>query len=280
VAGRAPQGGGRVDLHTHTVFSDGLLTPEALVGLATESGLSAIAITDHDSVDGIAAARAAAGPTLEVVPGIEISTSLGGSDLHVLGYYVDPTHAGLAARLRKFGEERLERVHAIVERLASLGASVSLDAVMESAGPGVVGRPHVAAALVRAGLAEDQDDAFRRFLGPRARAYVPRPALHPREAVALIDAAGGVSALAHGGSHVSDATIEELAGAGLDGVEVWHPQHGPTLIKRYRALATRLGLLETGGSDFHGPGRGAALGEMPVPPGVLRKLKQAAGVPG
>lgn len=280
MAERAPHAGGRVDLHTHTVFSDGTLPPAALVDLANRTGLAAIAITDHDSMEGVRPAQDAAGVSLEVVPGIEISTTMEARDLHVLGYFVSPTHADLVARLNRFREERIARVHAIVARLADLGIDLSPEVVLGAAGPGVVGRPHVATALVQAGHVENLEDAFARYLGARGPAYVARPAFHPREAIALIQAAGGVSVLAHPGARTADATVEELAEVGLDGIEVWHPQHGHAQIRRYRALAARLSLLETGGSDFHGPDRGVPLGDLPVPVAALRRLKEAAGVPG
>ncbi len=277
--GRAAQDGGRVDLHAHTIFSDGQLTPEALVDLAIERGLAAIAITDHDSTAGIGPARAAARGRVEIVPGIEVSTSTDRLDLHVLGYFVDPADARLATRLRKFRRERIERVHAIARRLAELGIAIDVDEVLALAGPGVVGRPHVAAVLLRAKRVRTVDEAFKKFLGARAEAYVPRPAFHPNEAIAMIAEAGGVSVLAHPGAYVPDGLVRELVQAGLDGIEVWHPQHGPALVRRYHALATQLGLIESGGSDFHGPGRHTDLGGMKVPALVLKRLKDAAGVP-
>ena len=280
MAGRPPNPGGRVDLHAHTVYSDGVLTPQELVDLAIEKHLSAIAITDHDSVEGIDHARAAAAGRLEVVPGIEVSTSMDGLDLHVLGYFLDYGHPGLQSRLATFRQERRDRVSAIVGRLAELGAPVQLDSIFAAAGPGVVGRPHVAAALMEAGHVSTMDDAFRQFLGARARAFVPRPAFHPREAIEMIESAGGLSVLAHPGAHVSDRVVEELRDAGLSGIEIWHPQHGSALVRRYRQIAARLGLIETGGSDFHGPHRSTQLGDMRVPVTVLRRLKEAAGVPG
>jgi predicted metal-dependent phosphoesterase TrpH len=280
VVRHAAHDGGRVDLHAHTIFSDGQLSPEAVVELALEKGLIALAITDHDSIDGIAHARAAAAGRIEIVPGIEVSTSTDSLDLHVLGYFIDPDDARLAARLRRFRRERIERVHRIASRLEALGAPIDVNDVLRRAEPGVVGRPHVAAALIRAGHVKTVDDAFRRFLGLRADAYVPRPVFHPSEAIAMIAEAGGVSVLAHPGAYVPDGLVRQLVAAGLDGVEVWHPQHGPALVKRYRALAAELGLIESGGSDYHGPGRHTDLGGMRVPASALRRLKDAAGVPG
>jgi len=274
------KGGRRVDLHAHTLFSDGALTPEAVVARALERSLAALAITDHDSVEGVEPARAAAGSALELVPGIEVSSTLEGMDLHILGYYIDPGDADLEDSLARFREERLRRAIEMVDRLRALGASVDPDVVIELAGPGVVGRPHVAEALVRAGHVDTVDDAFRRYIGAHGAAFVPRPAFRPEEAIAVIHSAGGVSVLAHPGPGLADLVVEQLAEAGLRGIEVWHPQHGAMAVRRYRALARRLDLLETGGSDFHGWPRGTELGDLPVPASVLGPLRQAAGVPG
>ena len=274
------EGGRRIDLHAHTTFSDGLLSPEELVRHAAERQLAALGITDHDSVEGFARARAACGPTLELVPGIEVSTASGGMDLHILGYFVDTEEPALRERLKSFRTERLDRAMEIVNRLRDLGAPLEPEAVLALAGPGVVGRPHLAEALIRAGHVEDFESAFRRYLGLNGQAFVPRPAFRPEEAIALIHGAGGVSVLAHPGSSMPDSLIIRLASEGLRGIEVWHPQHGASTVRRYRALAAKLGLLETGGSDFHGPGRSLDLGEIPVPASVLMRLKQAAGVSG
>ena len=170
-----PAGGIRIDLHAHTTFSDGDLTPEALVRRAVERGLGALSITDHDSVEAFAPARATAGDDLELVPGIEISTSQNGLDLHILGYYLDPESPELAQRLLRFREERYERMRSIVDRLHGLGIAVDVEEVIAVAGRGVVGRPHLAQVLIRAGHAENADDAFRRLLGARGLAFVPRP---------------------------------------------------------------------------------------------------------
>jgi len=273
-------GGRRVDLHSHSIFSDGTLTPEALVRRAVDRHLAALAITDHDTIEGVAAAREAAGAAIELVPGIELSSSFEGVDLHILGYYLNPEDPRLRERLLNFRDDRRRRALAIVERLAAAGAPVDPESVLRRAGPGVVGRPHVAEALLEAGHVESLDQAFRRYLGPQGTAFVARPAFSPEEAIALIHAADGVSVLAHPGAMLADSVIERLVAAGLRGVEVWHPQHNPATIRRYRALATRLGLVETGGSDFHSEQRGTDLGELAVPVAVLAVLKQAAGVAG
>lgn len=269
----------RVDLHTHTTCSDGRLTPEELVQRAEERGLAALAITDHDTLDALPLASAVR-TTIELVPGVEMSTSLDGVDLHLLGYFLDPLHAELKQRLVEFREDRVQRASRIIERLAALGVPIEEERVRLRATGGVVGRPHVAAEMVEAGHADDLDDAFRRFLASGGPAYVPRPAFHPHDAIRLIHAAGGVSVLAHPGNAVSDRVVELLVEGGLRGIEVWHPQHGVSTVRRLRALAHRLHLLETGGSDFHGTGRSVDLGEIFVPVSALGRLKEAAGVSG
>jgi predicted metal-dependent phosphoesterase TrpH len=273
-------GGRRVDLHTHTIFSDGLLTPEDLVDRAVHRQLAAIAVTDHDSVDGMERAQAAAHGRIEVVPGVEISSALDGHDLHILGYYIDPEHAPLLDRLARFQDERRERARRIVERLTEVGVRLDMEEVMSAAGPGVVGRPHVAAVMVRAGVVGGMDEAFRRYLGIHGSAFVPRPSFRPQEAIALIHGANGLSVLAHPGANLAEAVVERLAAAGLRGIEVWHPHHSAATTRRYRALAERLALLESGGSDFHGHPQGSDLGDVRVPYSALLRLKQSAGVAG
>ncbi len=267
--------GRRLELHAHTHWSDGVLSPAALVDLALERELQALAVTDHDSVEGVGPAIAAAAGRLEIVPGIEMSSSLEGHDLHVLGYFVDVGSEMLARRLTRFREERRQRARAILERLEALGVPVPADEVFAAAGPGVVGRPHIAQALLRAGHVPSIEVAFQRFLGGRGSAFVPRPAFHSAEAVRLIRDASGVAVLAHPGA-LSRRLVEQLAEAGLAGIEVWHPQHGTMVQRQWREVARELGLVASGGSDFHGPHRGAGLGEMPVPEKALEELRARA----
>ena len=271
-------GGRRLELHAHTHFSDGLLSPEQLVEFAVERGVSVLAVTDHDSIDGVLPALEAAGTRLEVVPGIEISSTLETHDLHILGYFLDPHSAVLRERLSRFRDERRQRALAIVARLAELGVPVSADEVFASAGPGVVGRPHVAQALLRAGHVPSLEVAFQKYLGARGSAFVHRPVFHSTEAVRVIRDAGGVAVLAHPGLH-ERRLVEQLAEAGLAGIEVWHPQHNLHTQKRWYQVAMNLGLVPSGGSDFHGPHRGAGLGDLPVPERTLEDLRARAAGP-
>ena len=276
---RPPQPGGRrLELHAHTHFSDGVLSPEQLVEFALERGVSVLAVTDHDSVEGVAPAIAAAGTRLEVVPGIEISSMLESQDLHMLGYFLDPLSPALLARLARFRDERHQRALAIIARLSELGVRVSADEVFASAGPGVVGRPHVAQALLRAGHVPSIEVAFQKYLGTHGSAFVHRPVFHSAEAVRMIRDAGGVAVLAHPGL-LERRLVAELAAAGLAGIEVWHPQHNVAAQKRWFEVAREFGLVPSGGSDFHGPHRGAGLGDLPVPERSLDDLRARAAGP-
>ncbi len=268
--------GRRVDLHAHTFFSDGQLSPEELVQLALGRDLVALGITDHDTVEGIARALVAGGGRIRIVPGIEVSSVLEGYDLHILGYFIDYQSESLRSRLEEFRTERRNRALAIMERLRGLNVPVDETAVFAAAEPGVVGRPHVAHALVRAGHVPSVEAAFQQFLGPRGRAFVPRPAFHSEDAIACIREAGGASVLAHPGGQLPESLAERLKEAGLDGVEVWHPSHGIAATRRWRDSARRLRLIESGGSDFHGTHRGAALGDLPVPERAVELLLDAA----
>jgi len=274
-----PAGRG-VDLHVHTYFSDGTLSPAAVVALATERGLAALSITDHDSLESLEPAREATGPSLDLVPGIELSSLYEGLDLHILGYYLDPGYEALARRLDRFREDRQQRALAMIQLLHGLGVELDPAEVVHLAGPGVIGRPHIARAMVNAGHVPSLDDAFRQYLGRGGRAFVPRTSFKAEEAIELVHAAGGVSVIAHPGPLLPDRVIEDLAESGLRGIEVWHPQHNGTTVRRYRALAQRLGLLETGGSDFHGAHRGPDLGGVHVPLRAWHKLRDCAGVAG
>lgn len=269
-----------VDMHSHTYFSDGTLSPEAVVALGVEKRLAALSITDHDSVESLERARHAAGTQLELVPGIELSSTHDGLDLHILGYYIDPGYEALHRRLEGFRQDRLDRALSMVRRLHDMGVELDPAEVLHLAGPGVIGRPHIAIAMVRGGHVTNLDDAFRRYLGRNGKAFVPRPSFAVAEAIELIHAAGGISVLAHPGPLMPDAVIEALVAEGLRGIEVWHPQHGPAAVRRFRQLASRLGLLESGGSDYHGPHRSVELGDIVAPLAAWRRIRDAAGVAG
>lgn len=240
-----------VDLHIHSVFSDGLHTPTEIVAMARQIGLRLIAISDHDTVDGIAEAqRAAAGTELTVIPGLEISATAGNSEVHILGYFVDDTNAELGAALTRFRESRLERGEQMVAKLRTMGICLSWERVRELAGEGVVGRPHIALALQEAGRVGSSQEAFDNYLGRNKAAYVPRAKISPQDAIALIRSAHGVPVLAHPADIAY--MVPALAAMGLAGLEVYYPSYSPDTVAFLRQIAQQHQLICTGGSDFHG----------------------------
>lgn len=254
-----------VDLHMHSTASDGSVAPADVVAAAHQAGLTAIALTDHDTVDGIAAAQAAgAALGVRVVAGVELSAVDDGNEIHVLGLHLThPEH--IAAALLDLREARRDRAKITVEKLNSLGIPVTLEAVFAAAGDGAVGRPHIARAMVAGGWARDFRDAFDRYLGNGRPACIEKRTVTFEEAARLIHDAGGLAVYAHPGGDASRANVEELAMLGLDAVEVRHPSHTADEVVRLAALTDELGLVPSGGSDWHGAAEGyRALGSMKV----------------
>ena len=243
----------RIDLHLHTIASDGQHTPAELVQLVRQHRLDVIAITDHDTTAGIAEGLAAAHGAPIIINGIELSAEDEQGDIHMLGYYFDRENAGLQARLNYFRDERENRGKKIVDKLTSIGVPITWDRVQSIAGDASIGRPHIARAMMEAGHVSSVREAFDRYLYNGGPGYVARYRLSPEEAIELIHSAGGVAVMAHPGL-VDDyrAVIERLVPAGLDGVEVAHPDNNQTVRENLRGLATQHGLIITGGSDFHG----------------------------
>ncbi|MBC7186559.1 MAG: PHP domain-containing protein [Calditrichaeota bacterium] len=277
---RAPQrpqrATGQVDLHLHSAYSDGLHSPRRLVELAAAVGLEAISITDHDTVEGCQEATAAGQEfRVEVIPGVELSTMERGVELHVLGYFFDPTNPHLNRHLRLFQEERVKRARKMVDLLRGMGCPVSFDDVMGRSGKGSVGRPHLAQAMVECGFVSSVGEAFALYLGEDRPAFVPKYKMATSEAIALITAAGGLAFLAHPGWNVADSLILTLAKQGLHGVETVHPRHAPGDVYHYRMLVAAHGLLETGGSDFHGAPHEAPLGTHVLPRSALEKMRES-----
>ena len=245
-----------VDLHLHTTASDGLLTPRALVEAAAARGLRTIAITDHDTTDGVAEATAAAAElcTVTVLPGVELSTAPDPVECHMLGYFIDIAEPGLVGRLRELRLGRTDRGRAMVERLGTLGLPLRWERVEQLAG-GSVGRPHIARAMVERGYVETVADAFEQYIGKGRPAYVDRPTLTPAQSVELIHEAGGVAVVAHPLSPLIpdlDDFLRRLVAVGLDGLEVYYGDYTPAQVAELRAVAQRHGLIASGGSDFHG----------------------------
>jgi len=248
----------RIDLHTHSNRSDGTFEPAEVVRLAAERALDVVALTDHDTTDGLAEALAAGSVVgVDVVPGVEFSAEFDGQSVHVLCYWMDPQDAALQLELRRLREDRFRRGELMVDKLRDLGLPVGFERVRAIAGDATIVRPHIAQAMVEAGVVATEKEAFERYIGDGGPAHVAKHALDPVDAVALIDGAGGVCALGHPGmwgdqSSVPVELIEHMAAAGMRGLEVDHPDHTPEMRERYRTLAGRLGLIATGGSDCHG----------------------------
>jgi predicted metal-dependent phosphoesterase TrpH len=280
----------RVDLHLHTTVSDGALRPEELVRAASIAGIQVMAVTDHDSVDGIRdAERAASDLSIQVIPGIEVSAGLDGDDVHVLGYFLDPDDRVLREALSRLQEGRVAQARSMVERLAELGWPLDWDRVMAIAQGGSIGRPHIARALIERGYVGSVDEAFSRFLRRGGPGYVEGQKLLPQEAVSLIKEAGGVPSLAHpiivGASDYRldlDRLLPVMVEAGLDGIEAYYKGYTPEVTAFLFGLASRYRLVPTGGSDFHGGGvvADAELGAVEVPWETVERLRGRQRRPG
>lgn len=270
----------KADLHVHSTASDGTLTPSELVARAIGLGLEVIAICDHDSVSGIGEALAAARDSvLAVVPAVELSAVGNGHDVHVLGYFVDPLDPHLASHLSDLRSARLNRAETMVTALAGAGFEVTIDDVLAHSAGGSVGRSHVARALLAKGHVTDVADAFRRFIGRGRPFYVAKDVRTTREVIGIVREAGGVPVLAHPGVTGLDDAIPGLVAEGLAGIEAYHAEHTPEQASRYAAMAAEMGLLVTGGTDYHGPDApNPDLGAVELPEGCVEALMAAAGL--
>ena len=272
------------DLHLHTTASDGRLTPTQLIELVAGRGLKGVAVTDHDSTEGLAEAYEAASafPDLRVVPGIELSTDVPGNEIHVLAYYIQYTDARVQERLARFREGRVDRARKMVEKLKELGVEIEWDRVRAIAGDGAVGRPHVALAMVERGYIKEPREAFDAYIGRNGPAYVEREKLTPAQAVELIRDWGGAAVVAHPSDIPDlDETLDELKNAGLVGMEVYYAQYPVERIKELAATAANHGLLACGGSDYHASGNtGEPLpGNMGPPLDTVDRLRELATRP-
>ncbi len=276
-----------IDLHTHSTASDGTLSPTSLVEAAEQAGLAGLALTDHDTVAGLAEAKQAAEDArLDFIPGVEISAQIDRGCLHIVGLYVDSNHKGLLKTLEDLVNLRNERNIQIVKKLCELKLPVEIDEVAGIAGGSVVGRPHFAELMRRKGYIKKADDAFKRYLARGMPAYVPKHRLDPRAAMELIRAAGGVPILAHPDQTKREGAaletlIAELTDIGLEGIEVYCSGYVPGLYRQYKKLADKYGLVQSGGSDFHGAikpdirlGRGP--GRLYVPDDLLAPIADRA----
>jgi len=271
---------GAVDLHSHTTASDGSLSPRDLVRKAVEHGVRVLAITDHDSTEGLAEAleEARHHPQLEIVPGLEINCDVDGGEIHVLGYYVDYRAEWFQTFLREQRAERVARVHRIAARLAELGMPIDPDEVFALVKEGSAGRPHVAQVMVRRGYVKSVREAFDRYLHASGPANVPRRRLTPVEAIAVIRRALGVPVLAHPGLAGKDDMIPDLVRAGLAGIEAYYAEHSAAQTAAYLEMCRVHGLVATGGSDYHGShtGRTNPPGTPRVPMSAVDDLKARA----
>ena len=268
------------DLHLHTHFSDGTYSPEELVAEGRRHGLAALALTDHDTVEGCQrAANACAEAGIEFLPGTELTAEQDGYELHILGYLVDLDNERLLTEIARFQEVRQNRIREMVTRLNEVHVPLTAEAVFALANCRAPGRPHVARALVQAGLCENLDEAFERFLKKNRPAFVPKFKMSAADAIELIHHAGGVAVLAHPGLNRTDEVIPSMVEAGLDGIECFHTKHSTAMAERYLQIADRFRLLVTGGSDCHGLSKGKPLiGSVKLPyqhVGILRSKAQA-----
>jgi predicted metal-dependent phosphoesterase TrpH len=272
-----------LDLHLHTTASDGTMSPAEIVRYAKKKGLRVIAITDHDTIEGLEEGiREGEKTGVEVIPGVELSADASKGTMHLLGYYIDPVCEELADKLRFLQQARMERNLKIVEKLQNLGMPIELSEVKATPEHGQIGRPHFAYTMVQKGYAQNIQDAFDRYLGKGRPAYVEKFRFSPQEAMHVIRKAGGITVLAHPFTLNRpdptdlDALIDELKEKGLDGIEVYYPEHSDGQKKLYRDMAQKYGLVISGGSDFHGLTKDEAdLGEGYVDPELTYGLVEA-----
>lgn len=277
-----------IDLHVHSTFSDGSLTPAQLVEMAVTQGVTALALTDHDTLGGLPQfEEACRARGLEGIPGVEISIEFSPGTLHVLGYFADPGNAPFADALEDLRDGRASRNQKILQKLNELGCALTWEEVAAFAGEDVVGRPHFAQAMIAKGFVKTKEDAFDRYLAKGKPAYLDRIRLTASDSIRLIHGAGGIAVLAHPATlKVSRAELRrivaELAAAGLDGIEAWYSEHTQDQQKAFAQLAGELGLILTGGSDFHGATNpeirmGRGFGNLDVPDQLLEALYARAG---
>jgi len=272
-----------IDLHLHTLASDGRLSPTELIQLVAKQGLETISITDHDSTEGLAEAYEAAKefPYMRIIPGIEMSADIPGDEVHVLGYFLDYHDVEFQGMLTELRRGRVGRAQVMVEKLIALGKPVEWERVLHFAGDGTVGRPHIALAMVEAGYFKEPKEAFEEYLGNDGLAYYDRPKLNPTESVAMIRKVGGVPVLAHP-TFMNDmeAGIASLKKEGLVGMEVYYAQYDDDTVRHLARLAREYDLIPCGGSDYHGLGNtGEPLpGTLGPPEETVKLLEDAAAV--
>ncbi|QGT99633.1 putative metal-dependent phosphoesterases (PHP family) [Candidatus Syntrophocurvum alkaliphilum] len=243
------------DLHIHTTASDGMFSPEQIIKYSIEFGLFGIAITDHDTIDGLEPAlnyNSSTGSKLKFIPGIELNTELNDIEVHILGYFIDYKNQALKNRLQEVRECRYERAQKMINKLRSMGFQITFDYVKQLAQGDLIGRPHVAQALMAKGYVFSLKEAFDKYISKGRAAYVPRYKFTPNEAINLIKQAGGISVLAHPGLIKDQRLINEVVDMGVEGIEAYYPEHSDSQINRFLSFSSEKKLYVTGGSDFHG----------------------------
>lgn len=263
------------DLHVHTFYSDSTFSPEEVLSYAKERGLSAIAICDHDCLDGIEPCQKIGSELgVEIIPGIEMTVEKLDAEVHILGYFIDWRLEWLRERLKEMQEARIYRIYKMVDKLKDINITIDPMDVLNISGRGSVGRLHLAKAMLNAGKVKNLKQAFEKYIGFSKPCYVSNIKFTPQESVEMIIKAGGVPVLAHPGLMGKDEYIEEFVDYGLRGIEVYHTEHKPSVVRYYENVANRFNLIMTGGSDCHGLGKGRVLlGEVRVPYKVVEDLK-------
>ncbi|MCD6115600.1 PHP domain-containing protein [bacterium] len=262
-----------IDLHVHTYYSDGVLSPEEVVTAAKKAGLKAVGIVDHDTVNGLGEAeKEGEKQDLIIVAGTELSSQYKGMDIHILGYCFDRDNEEMKEYLEKFQHERFIRAEKIVSNLSKIGVKISIDDVINKAKGKNIGRPHIADVLLENGYVENFQEAFYKYIGYGSDSYVEKYKITPFDAIKLISKANGLSFLAHPGPSISDSIITEFAKAGLDGIEIVHPRHSANRTAHLQKLARRMDLLVCGGSDCHGRNSEITIGRYTVPYAILEEF--------
>lgn len=269
---------GKIDLHLHTTFSDGTFSPEDVVLEAKNKGYSIVSICDHDCIGGLdRAIKAGKKYDVRVIPGVEITAEKDELEIHILGYFIDYKNKNLKTRLLTVRQSREKRVYDMIEKLKEFDINVSSEEVFKLSEKGSVGRPHLARVLVREGYCDSEEEAFRKYLGDKAPCYVRKFNLSPEEAIKIILEAKGVPVYAHPLVMGRDDFIPVFVGAGLRGLEVYHPDHASSASSHYEELAKKYNLLVTGGSDFHGAvKKDVFIGRIDIPYILVEKLQREA----
>ncbi|RJP29785.1 MAG: PHP domain-containing protein [Candidatus Omnitrophota bacterium] len=264
-----------VDLHLHSFFSDGTCSPQELVLQAKEAGVSAISVVDHDTVSAVSLVADEANKyDIEVVPGIELSADYNGSEVHILGYLIDHQAKDFLDELELLKKSRIKRIYMMLDKLNTLGVNLSPDSVFAVAGSGTISRLHIARAMLNEGFITSIQEAFQKYIGDKGPAYVSSFRLGPKEAIGLIKRVGGLAVIAHPYILASDKPILEFIEFGLDGIEIFYPEHSQSMIKHYLKLAEEYNLLATGGSDFHGSAKPEVkIGCVKIPYHIVQDMR-------